>query len=197
MELQHGKNAIDAAKQVDLTTGLRTHTLHALFITLQLEDCAWARGSQEICRCTCHNHKHKHMGYLKGCCVHALQAGVSFIVFSTLEHLPQDVQDGLPKLHDGMVIPHFQSKASIEDYLRESGVPYALLLTCMFYENVINFTAYQKAEGGSYMYGDNLGTAPHGWHAVGDIGQSAAGEGGCSILNGPHQVLQMRTQRSS
>ena len=109
-----------------------------------------------------------------------MQAGISFIVLSTLEHLAPEVMDALPKLHDGNVIPHFQSKAAIEDYLRESGVPYALLLTCMFYENVINFTGYQKTGDGSYMYGDNLGTAPHGWHAVGDIGQSAAG---MAILN--------------
>jgi hypothetical protein len=63
-----------------------------------------------------------------------------------------------------------------QDYLRESGVPFALLRTCMFFENAINFTSYQKGSDGSYVYGDNLGTAPHGWHAVADIGHSAAGE---------------------
>ena len=41
-------------------------------------------------------------------------------------------------------------------------------------QNVINFAAYMKSEDG-YTFGDNLGTDPHGWHAVGDIGHSAAG----------------------
>ena len=64
----------------------------------------------------------------------------------------------------------------VQDYLRESGVPFALLRTSMFFENAINFTSYQKAAEGSYVYGDNLGTAAHGWHAVADVGHSAAGE---------------------
>jgi hypothetical protein len=45
----------------------------------------------------------------------------------------------------------------------------------MFYENTINFTEYHKQPDGSYTYGDNVGTEPHGWHAVGDIGLAAAG----------------------
>ena len=40
-----------------------------------------------------------------------MQASVKFIIFSTLETMPPDVQAVLPKLKDGCTVPHFQSKA--------------------------------------------------------------------------------------
>ena len=43
-----------------------------------------------------------------------LQAGVKFVVFSTLEDLPQDVKSALPKLDDGYTVPHFEAKANIK-----------------------------------------------------------------------------------
>ena len=46
----------------------------------------------------------------------ALQAGVKFIIFSTLETMPPDVMADLPKLKDGPTVPHFQSKAMAQVY---------------------------------------------------------------------------------
>ena len=43
-----------------------------------------------------------------------LQAGVKFVVLSTLEDLPQDVKSALPKLDDGYTVPHFEAKADIK-----------------------------------------------------------------------------------
>ena len=45
------------------------------------------------------------------CC---MQAGIKLIIFSTLEPLPSDVKQALPKVHGDMVVPHFESKALIE-----------------------------------------------------------------------------------
>jgi len=43
-----------------------------------------------------------------------MQACVKFIIFSTLETMPPDVQAVLPKLKDGCTVPHFQSKAKAQ-----------------------------------------------------------------------------------
>lgn len=62
-----------------------------------------------------------------------------------------------------------------QEYLKHSGLDYTILITSIFFENVINYTMYQKQPDGSLVMGDNLGTEPHAWHAVGDIGLTVAG----------------------
>ena len=44
----------------------------------------------------------------------AMQAGVKFVVFSTLEDLPEDVKSALPRLEDGYTVPHFEAKANVQ-----------------------------------------------------------------------------------
>ena len=78
--------------------------------------------------------------------------------------------------------------AWLQEYLAESGVPYVLLLTSAFYDNLINFTPYQKQPDGSFSFSDNLGTEPHSWHSVDTIGLTAAGEQVKS--DKPHVFLQ-------
>ena len=95
-EVQHGKNAIDAAKKVSMssaTTELPTVVTeiiiqykHALVMSAFITS-----TGQQLC----------------------MQAGVKFVVFSTLEHIPDDVRKAFPVIEDGMVIPHFESKAAI------------------------------------------------------------------------------------
>ena len=63
----------------------------------------------------------------------------------------------------------------MQEYLAKSGLPYALLLTSAFYDNVTGFMMFQKQSDGSCVYSDNLGEAPHSWHSVGTIGLTAAG----------------------
>lgn len=62
------------------------------------------------------------------------------------------------------------SSLLLQDYLAMSGLSYALLRPCNFYENMINFTFYQKQDDGPYAFSDNMGTAPHAWHSVSTIG---------------------------
>lgn len=64
----------------------------------------------------------------------------------------------------------------MQEYLAQSGLSYALLRPCNFYENMINFTFFQPQADGSYAFCDNMGTAPHAWHSVSTIGLTAAGE---------------------
>jgi len=63
----------------------------------------------------------------------------------------------------------------LQEYLKQSGVEYILVLTCAFYDNFINLLSFQKQEDGSFVYGDNLGTEPHSWHAAADVGGTVAG----------------------
>ena len=44
-----------------------------------------------------------------------MQTGVKFVVFSTLDAIPEDVKKALPEVgNTGFVVPHFESKAAIE-----------------------------------------------------------------------------------
>ena len=63
----------------------------------------------------------------------------------------------------------------MQEYLKESGVPHACLLTSIFFENFLEGMGPRKQEDGSAAFSTNLGTAPHAWHSVIDIGGSAAG----------------------
>ena len=47
------------------------------------------------------------------CCI-ILQAGVKFVVFSTLEDMPQDVKSALPEIEPGYTVPHFEAKARVQ-----------------------------------------------------------------------------------
>ena len=44
-----------------------------------------------------------------------MQTGMKFVVFSTLDGMPEDVKKALPEVgSSGFVVPHFESKAVIE-----------------------------------------------------------------------------------
>ena len=61
-----------------------------------------------------------------------------------------------------------------QEYLEASGVPWAGLRTCAFYDNFAKLFFYQRQPDGNRTWSDNLGTAPLQMHAVADIGESAA-----------------------
>ncbi|KAJ7339011.1 hypothetical protein DFH08DRAFT_1013744, partial [Mycena albidolilacea] len=68
--------------------------------------------------------------------------GVKFFIWSSLPNSTKD-SNGLYK-H----IYHFDNKAVIEDYLRASGIPFAVLLTGWFAENLWKFDALEKMDAG-------------------------------------------------
>ena len=63
----------------------------------------------------------------------------------------------------------------LQEYLRQSDVPYTILETSIFYENALGYYQYRKQQDGSLAFALNGGTKPHPNCAVGDIGASAAG----------------------
>jgi uncharacterized protein YbjT (DUF2867 family) len=71
-------------------------------------------------------------------------AGVKFLVFSSLPNAS--------KLSNGKYtkILHYDHKAIVEDYIRESGVPHAILHTGWFAENIWSFGSLVKKDDGSY-----------------------------------------------
>ena len=50
-----------------------------------------------------------------------MQAGVKFVVFSTLETMPEDVKAMLPEIESGYTVPHFESKARAQ--VRSTAAP--------------------------------------------------------------------------
>ncbi|KAJ7346372.1 NAD(P)-binding protein [Mycena albidolilacea] len=72
----------------------------------------------------------------------AKEVGVKFFIWSSLPNTTKE-SNGLYK-H----IYHVDNKAVIEDYLRASGVPFAVLLTGWFAENLYKLGALQKTDTG-------------------------------------------------
>jgi hypothetical protein len=50
---------------------------------------------------------------IKSACCDCAQAGIGFVIFSSLEDIPADAKEGLPTLHDGRKVTHFESKAAV------------------------------------------------------------------------------------
>ncbi|KAJ6466115.1 NAD(P)-binding protein [Mycena vitilis] len=72
----------------------------------------------------------------------AKEVGVKFFIWSSLPNATKE-SNGLYK-H----VYHVDNKAIIEDYLRESGVPYAVLLTGWFLENLWKLGSLTKTDTG-------------------------------------------------
>ncbi|KAF8197703.1 NAD(P)-binding protein [Mycena galopus ATCC 62051] len=73
----------------------------------------------------------------------AKEVGVKFFIWSSVSNATKE-SNGLYK-H----IYHFDNKAAITEYLKESGVPYAVLLTGWFAENLWTIGSLRKSEKGS------------------------------------------------
>lgn len=64
----------------------------------------------------------------------------------------------------------------LQDYLKQSGLAYTLLLPSTFYDNMTHFTVYKKHLDGSYTFGYNMGSGPIAMQARDDVGRNVAGE---------------------
>ena len=63
----------------------------------------------------------------------------------------------------------------VQEYLEQSGLPHACLLTSIFFDNFAKLFHYHIQEDGSFVFTNNLGNAPHAWHAAADVGGSVTG----------------------
>ncbi|GAQ79013.1 hypothetical protein KFL_000220470 [Klebsormidium nitens] len=104
----------------------------------------------------------------------AKAAGIDFVLFSSLED-PGPIAGGkMEEAVPGRIMPQFESKAEIEAHLRQSGLPFATLLTCMFYDDFVNFPFLQPQADGTFVFYSNCGPAPHPWHCADDVGGCSA-----------------------
>lgn len=107
----------------------------------------------------------------------AVEAGIQQLVWSALED-PREVpglKDQLKELGHGHYVPHFESKAAVTEYLKKSGLPSTVLLTCFFYDNMATIFPYIPQGDGTFaLYTNAPVGAPISAHEAGDIGKSAA-----------------------
>ncbi|EXL90947.1 hypothetical protein ACKRZS_010580 [Fusarium odoratissimum] len=73
----------------------------------------------------------------------AKNAGVSHLIFSSLIDVTEASKGALPN------VPHFDGKAEIERYIRESRVPATFVMPGYFMSNL--FSSFQKTADGSYQ----------------------------------------------
>lgn len=73
----------------------------------------------------------------------AKDVGVSYLIFSSLVHVTEETEGRLTH------VPHFDSKANIEKYIRASGVPSTFVLPGYYMSNFTQMIS--KAADGSYQ----------------------------------------------
>ena len=76
----------------------------------------------------------------------AAQAGVEHLVLSTLPSAKIISRGALD-------LPHFETKARMEEYARKLGVPYTFVHVAFYFENFINYFPPQKQDNGTYNFG--------------------------------------------
>ena len=93
----------------------------------------------------------------------AAEAGVGHLVLSTLP--------SSKKISDGEIdLPHFETKARMEDHAQSRNMPFTFVHVAFYYENFLNYFPPQRQPDGSYSFGFPLGDACLGAVAAEDIG---------------------------
>lgn len=90
-------------------------------------------------------------------------SGVQHTILSTLPHT---------KLLSGgrMAVPHFDTKARIEEYARELGLQATYLHVAFYYENFLNHFPPRRQPNGTYVFAFPQGSVPLAAVAVSDVG---------------------------
>ena len=93
----------------------------------------------------------------------AAEAGVGHLVLSTLP--------SSRKISGGAIdLPHFETKARMEEHARLRNVPFTFVHVAFYYENFLNYFPPQRQSDHSYSFGFPLGDACLGAVAAEDIG---------------------------
>lgn len=95
-------------------------------------------------------------------------SGVQHTILSTLPHT---------KLLSGgrFEVPHFDTKARIEEYAREQNLPATYLHATFFYENFLSCVRPRRQPNGNYLLSFPQGSAPLAAVAAADIGGLVTG----------------------
>lgn len=73
----------------------------------------------------------------------AKKVGVSYLIFSSIHHVKEETKGRLVN------VPHFDSKANIEKYIRDSGIKSTFVLPGYYMSNLTQMLS--KAEDGTYQ----------------------------------------------
>ena len=93
----------------------------------------------------------------------AAEAGVGHLVLSTLP--------SSKKISRGAIdLPHFETKARMEEYAQLRNVPFTFVHVAFYYENFLNYFPPRPQLDGTYTFGFPLGDACLGAVAAEDIG---------------------------
>ena len=93
----------------------------------------------------------------------AAQEGVGHLVLSTLPSSRKVSTDALD-------LPHFETKARMEEYAQLLHLPFTFVHVAFYYENFLNYFPPLRQPEGSYSFGFPLGDAQLGAVAAEDIG---------------------------
>ncbi len=109
--------------------------------------------------------EHGEREFTQGCnLVDAIRhSNVQHTILSTLPHT---------RLLSGgrLEVPHFDSKARIEEYAREKELPATYLHVAFYYENFLSHFPPRRQADGTYVFGFPQGTTPLAAVAAADIG---------------------------
>jgi uncharacterized protein YbjT (DUF2867 family) len=121
----------------------------------------------------------KEMAHARNMAQAAKAAGVSHVIWSTLEDSRQLIplsDDRMPTLMGKYKVPHFDAKGESDRFFREAGVPTTFLLTSFYWENFIVFgMGPKKGPDGKLAITLPLGDKKFPQMAVEDIGRCAYG----------------------
>lgn len=140
----------------------------------------------------------KEMAQAKNLAAAARAAGVSHVIWSTLEDTRRWVpleDDRMPTLMERFKVPHFDAKGEADAFFVESGVPTTLLVTTFYWDNLLHFGMEpQRGEDGGLVFALPMGEAKLSGIAAVDIGKCAFGIfQGATILSGRPWASQVST----
>lgn len=148
---RHGAEVVQGNLGDPASLRAALHECHAVFGVTSY----WEHGEQEI----------QHGRNLIDAITHS---GVQHTILSTLPHT---------RLLSGgrLSVPHFDTKARIEEYAREQSLPATYLHATFFYENFLGCVRPRRQPNGNYSLNFPQGSTPLAAVAAADIGGLVAG----------------------
>ena len=121
----------------------------------------------------------KEMAQAKNLANAAKAAGVSHVIWSTLEDTRNWIpltNDSMPTLMGKYKVPHFDSKGASDKFFKEAGVPATFMMASFYWDNFIYFgMGPQKGPDGRLAITFPLGDKKLAGISVDDIGKCAYG----------------------
>jgi uncharacterized protein YbjT (DUF2867 family) len=93
------------------------------------------------------------------------------VAASDIQHFIYSSLPDPDKLSNGALpVPHFKTKARVEQYIRDRKLPVTIVHVAFYYENFLSFFPPKRQNGGPYAFGFPQGDTPLAGVAAADIG---------------------------